>query len=547
LNASNSLPFLSALVWTPFIGALLLYLFPKGQGSRVSFWLTLVVTFIELGLSLGVAARFTVGDGGLQLTEQFRWIEEIGVWYALGIDGISLSLLLLTVFLTPIILLVSSPSIRYQRDYFAAFLCLEGSVVAAILALDLFLFYLAWELMLIPAYFLIGIWGEGDKLRATQKFLVYTVGGSIFMLVAILYTVWTYADQSGEVSFLFRDLLNVRLTSVEQWWLYGAFALAMAVKIPLFPFHTWLPTTYSAASPPVAAFLAGVLSKMGLYGLVRFALPLFPLGGAAWADVLAVLAVMGIIYGALIAWIQTDFVRLISFSSISHLGFCVLGAVVLNGVSTTGLMVQMVSHGLTTAALFLIAGMLIERVGSRDLVSFGGLSGQMPLAAVMLMLVTLAAVSLPFTSSFVGEFLILGGAFNQYPVLVGLALMGVILSAVYMLHLYKAVMFGPRRVQHIEAVNTRSGSSFDISVVEITGIVPVIFLVIFIGCFPQYLIDVVRPSVNVLIKATERRGRVLDRYDRYLDRNQRGHGDDIDFVARPVSFISSLVSGSESK
>lgn len=515
MSALSSFPYLSALVWGPLLGVLLLYLFPRDDSGRVSFWVALSSALVTFGFALGTLLEFKAGDGGLQLIEKVRWVDELGIWYALGIDGISLCLVLLTAVLTPVVIVASSHVSSNRREFLALLLLLETAVMGAVLALDLFLFYVFWEAMLIPAYFLIGFWGGENRVAATQKFLLYTVAGSVLMFVAILYVAWGFYDQSGFVSFLLSDVTRVRLTNSEQWWLFGAFVVAMGIKIPLFPLHTWLPNAYVAAPTAATVMLSAVLSKMGLYALVRFAYPLFPKGAMAWSEVLAILAVIGILYGALVAWVQTDMKRLIAYSSVSHLGFCMLGLVVLNGLATSGFVLQMVSHGLSTAALFLLLGALAERSGTTAISDYGGLAAKVPIFAVVFFVATLSSIALPFTSSFVGEFLILSGAFQHYTSLTIWATGGVVLGAVYMLSLYHHLMFGPLDSRpSVERVT-------DIGFRELITVVPLLLVVVALGVYPQPVLSRVEPVVTKFIGKVSKRGALLDEHDRRIERKRR--------------------------
>ena len=411
------------------------------------------------------------------------------------------------IFLMPIIV-IASPSVHERpRGYLANMLVLETAMLGTLAALDVFLFYVFWELMLAPMYFIIGIWGGKRRIYATLKFVLYTVFGSVLMLVAIFYVVWRHYEQQGEVTFLLEQLVRyTNLTHLEELWLFGAFALAFGIKVPLFPFHTWLPDAHVEAPTGGSVVLAGVLLKMGLYGFLRFAYPLFPRGAEAFAPYIAVLAVIGVVYGALVAWAQTDIKKLVAYSSVSHLGYCVLGVVAFNVVSTSGAMYQMLNHGITTGALFLLVGVLYDRKHTRLIADYGGLASKIPVFAFLFLVFTFSSIALPLTNGFIGEFLILAGSFKVYPWHTAVAGVGVILGAVYMLTLYMKTTFG-------ELDEKKNGDLKDVTSRELCAFVPLLVLVFVMGIYPQPFLKLMEPTLGRYISAVKARGEALRVYE----------------------------------
>lgn len=502
----NGFPLLSSLVWLPLVGAISLYVLPgrnTPEGDRAARLAAAVFTLATLGLSIAALRRFDLGNPGYQLTESYRWIQAFGVRYELGIDGMSLSLVLLTTILMPLIVFASHSVERSVRGYLACMLALESAMLGTLVALDLFLFYLFWEFLLAPMYLIIAIWGGRRRVYASMKFVLYTVFGSVLMFAAILYTAWAYTGQAGSAtpSFLIHDLVNARFTLREQLWLFSAFALAMSIKIPLFPFHTWLPDAHVEAPTGGSVVLAGVLLKLGIYGLFRFAYPLFPNAAAALAPAIALLAVIGILYGACVAWVQLDIKKLVAYSSVSHLGYCVLGLVAGTSLSVTGSAVQMINHGISTGALFLLVGVLYDRTHTRLIADYGGIAGKVPVFAALFLIFTLSSIALPLTNGFVGEFMILSGSFETFPILTTIALGGVVLGAVYMLTLYLKTMYGE--------MNPARSELTDVSLVEGLTLAPLLALVFWIGLYPQPLVSLIEPSVTRSLKQVEERAASL--------------------------------------
>jgi NADH-quinone oxidoreductase subunit M len=416
--------------------------------------------------------------------------------YSVGVDGISLWLVLLTTFIMPIAVLSTWHAIEKNiKGFMALCLLLETAMLGAFISLDLFLFYIFWELMLIPMYFMIGIWGGKNRIYAAIKFFIFTAVGSLLMLVAIIY-IYYHAVQSGmDISgFSISDFYKMALTPEMQTWLFLAFAFSFAIKVPMFPVHTWLPDAHTEAPTAGSVILAAILLKMGTYGYVRFAIPLFPDATQQFIPFLSLLAVIGIIYGALVAMMQDDVKKLVAYSSVSHLGFVMLGIFAMNSQGWSGGMIQMVNHGISTGALFLIVGFIYERRHTREITEFGGLAKQMPVFATIFMIITFSSVGLPGTNGFVGEFLILMGAYESELRWFGVfATTGVILAAVYMLWMFQRVMFG-------ELKNPANQKLADLSVREVVIMLPLLLFVFWIGIYPNTFFDKMNPAVDQMIQ-----------------------------------------------
>ena len=445
-------------------------------------------------LSLIVYDRYSAGGEEFQLLEKFNWIQHFGISYYVGIDGISLWLILLTTFLMPLVVLASFRAIKdRQKEYYFFLLSLETGMLGAFVALDIFLFYVFWEIMLIPMYFLIGIWGGKERVYAAIKFVLYTVFGSLLMLVAIFYLMYQHKIQFGAYSASIIDLYRLQIAG-DGWLsvqslLFLAFALAFAIKVPLFPFHTWLPDAHVQAPTAGSVILAGVLLKMGGYGFMRFAFPLFPLAVMQYQLPIMILGVIAVIYGAWVAMVQPDVKKLVAYSSVSHMGYVILGLFSLNLISATGAFYQMLNHGISTGALFLLVGFIYERRHTREIKEFGGISKVMPLFAVVFMIITLSSIALPGTNGFVGEFMILLGTWQTNQLIAALAALGVIFGAVYMLWMFQRVMFGPITKKENEELT-------DLSIRELAIIAPLIIAVFVMGIFPNFFFKKMEPSIN---------------------------------------------------
>jgi NADH-quinone oxidoreductase subunit M len=495
-----NLPILSLLVALPFAGGVAL-LFSGRDRAALTRWLALGVSLVTFVLSLVMWAAFDPSQAGYQLEETRTWLPDFGISYHVGIDGISLLLVVLTTFLTPIALLCSWESVEERVREFSFFmLALEAAMIGVFISLDLFLFYLFWDAMLIPMYFLIGIWGYDRRIYASIKFILYTMAGSVLMLIAILWLAYQHQVVHGVPSFDLVNLQGLAIPGGVQTWLFLAFAVAFAIKVPLFPFHTWLPDAHVEAPTAGSVILAGVLLKMGTYGLLRFAFPLFPQAALEFAPYIAILAVIGIVYGALVAMVQPDMKKLVAYSSVSHLGVVVLGLCALNVNGVQGAVYQMLAHGVSTGGLFLVVGMLSDRRHTRAIAEYGGLKAVAPRLVAAFLLITLASVALPGTNGFVGEFLILLGAYNgrfdpeNARYFTAVAATGVILSAVYMLWMFQRVNYGP-------LTNPKNRGLRDLSIREWLVIGPVCAMAIFMGVVPGVFLRPMEPAVRRTVES----------------------------------------------
>ena len=500
------MPYLiSIVIFLPLAGALLALLAPSDRAVRVVALVVTTVTFVFslllwIGFSVENAADLQFGNSSFHLIS-----EAFDVTYAVGVDGLSLLLVLLTTLLGPIVVLSSWNYIRTQaKGYYTLLLVLQTGMTGVFCAFDVLLFYIFFELTLIPMYFLIGIWGGERRVYAAFKFVIYTMVGSLLMLVAILYLGHAagHAVNGGIFTTDYFKLLEFNVPLGMQTWLFVLFAFAFAIKVPMFPFHTWLPDAHVQAPTGGSVILAGVLLKMGTYGLVRFCLPFFPNAAHAHAVLFAVLAVIGIIYGALVSRAQPDAKKLVAYSSVSHLGFVVLGIFAFTLESLQGAMIQMINHGISTGALFLLVGMLYERRRTRMMDDFGGIARSVPRLTFFMVLTALASAGLPGLNGFVGEFLILVGAFSSeavgMPVLVALATTGVILSAVYLLWMLSRMFFGP-------LTKEENRSMRDLSRRELVILAPLAALMIIIGVMPQPFLKISEPAAERLLTTIERK------------------------------------------
>ncbi len=487
-----NLPILSILLWWPIAGCVLLLGINKQRAGLLKIF-TSAVLLIELGLASLLYIYWTPGMAGMQFTEKIPWITEFGISYSLGIDGISLFLVLLTAYLMPVAYLSAWKAIdAHLKGFSFLMLLLTTALLGVFISSDLFLFYVFWELTLIPMYFLIGIWGGPRRVYATIKFFIYTMAGSVIMLVALICLYYLHHQEARVFTFDIPSLLETPLDPSVQLWLFWGLFLAFAVKVPLFPLHTWLPDAHVEAPTAGSIILAGVLLKMGGYGFIRFCLPLFPAAMVLVSPIVLTLAVISIVYGAMMVMVQTDLKKLVAYSSVSHMGFVILGVYSLGLMGVTGSVLQMVNHGLSTGALFLIVGILYERTHTRELSKLGGVSKVMPKLALFFLPVVLSSLALPSTNGFVGEFLILLGTFKPHPYFTAVAALGVILAAVYLLTMYQKVMLGKVTNEVVAGLKDIDGREF----VLLASLVVLIFA---IGLYPSCLLDKIEPSVQPLV------------------------------------------------
>jgi NADH-quinone oxidoreductase subunit M len=485
-------PVLSVLIFLPLAAALVVLLMDRQRASALY-----AVGLGGMGAALGVAgvvfARFDPRSAAAQFVERAPWIRQAGIDYHVGVDGISLPLVMLTAIILPLALLSAWGSIRERvKEFIVGMLALETALLGTFLALDLILFYVFWEAVLIPMYFIIGLWGGPRRAYAAIKFILYTMAGSALMLVAIIILYLTGGTQLGARTFDLVALRAVQVAMPLQAWLFGAFALAFAIKVPLWPLHTWLPDAHVEAPTAGSVVLAAVLLKMGTYGFLRFLLPLFPQASVQFAPLISVLAIVGILYGGVVSWAQRDVKRLVAMSSVSHLGLVTLGVFALTVEAVQGSLLQMVNHGLSTGGLFLLVGVLYDRTHSRDMDDYGGVAALMPRFAPLALIVLLSSMALPGTNGFVGEFLVLLGTFKAVPAYAVAALGGVILSAIYLLWMYQRVMLGPVAVKE-------PARMVDVSRREQWLFIPLIVLIFWIGVYPTPLLSRSEASVRALV------------------------------------------------
>ncbi len=486
---------ISRIVFFPTVAVLPLLLLRKAPLGVLKGY-ALLVSLVELGLIALFAASHWDPSGILVRDPVLSWIElpALSIVYEVGVDGISLPLILLTGLLVPIVVLASWKGIeRHWVGFTTSLLLLTTGILGALVALDLFVFYVFWEVMLIPMYLIIGVWGGERRVYAAVKFFLFTMAGSLLMLLAILWLAWTHGRLVGIWSFRYEDLLRLDLPIEQQVWLFAAFAIAFAIKVPMFPFHTWLPDAHVEAPTGGSVILAGVLLKLGTYGFLRFALPLFPHAADQLAPWLLALSVIGIIYGALVAWVQPDMKKLVAYSSIAHLGFVMLGILACDLLAWQGALLQMVNHGLSTGALFLLVGMLYDRRHTKKFEDFGGLAKVVPWYAIFLVFSTLASVGLPALNGFVGEFLILLGTWNAgYRLLAAIATFGVVLAAVYLLRMLQDTLWGPITKEENRGLR-------DLNAREVLTLLPLCLLMLAIGLAPRPFLEPSRPALETVL------------------------------------------------
>lgn len=496
---------LTTLIFLPLVFALIVGFLPKESWVRP---VSLGLSLLHFALSLSLFYQFDPSKATLQMTEWAPWVPTFGISYFVGIDGISFWLVILSTFLTPLVVLGSWTAITERvRMFHVCLFMLLSSMVGTFLAMDAILFYVFFEASLIPMYFMVGIWGGSRRLYATMKFFIYTMAGSLFMLVAIIALMFMTQQQLDfpgtqvmsaslldfyklEIPFVANDLLNT------QTLLFFAFALAFAIKVPMFPVHTWLPDAHVEAPTPGSVILAAVMLKMGTYGFMRFVIPIFPEATEYWSWLFMLLAVVGIIYGALVAMVQPDIKKLVAYSSVSHMGYVMMGLFALNIYGATGGLYQMLNHGVSTGALFLLVGMIYERTHSRQIADYGGLASVAPIYTIAFLIVTFSSIAVPLTNGFIGEFLILLGTFEAKPIIAGFAVTGVVLGAVYMLWAVKRVFFG----EPSEMVSHHDAEEMDLSVREMIVMVPLIVLIFWMGIFPSDFLNWSKASLDHLVQ-----------------------------------------------
>ncbi len=490
---------ISYLLLAPLAGGVLLLFFGNKKENLVRYF-GLAVSIVTFLISLVIYFSFDLNNPSFQFIHRIEWIENLHISYNVGVDGLSLLLVLLTTFLTPLTLISSWSSIQKKVKEFTFFmLMLEVGMLGVFVSLDLFLFYIFWEAMLIPMYFIIGIWGGDNRIYASVKFFLYTFFGSLLMLVAII---WLAVYASGPLGHFSTNLIELYKVGPEvpqniQNWMFLAFTFSFAIKVPIFPLHTWLPDAHVQAPTAGSVILAGVLLKMGTYGLLRFCLPLFPQASIHFAPFISILAIIGIIYGALVAMVQKDMKKLVAYSSVAHLGFVVLGIFALTQESVQGAVIQMLNHGLSTGALFLLVGIIYERTHTREISEYGGIAKIVPIYATFLMIASLSSIGLPGLNGFVGEFLILLGSFKSavldswwYTIF---AASGVIFAAIYLLWMYQRVVFG-------EVKNPKLNDLSDMNTREMLVLIPIFIFIVWIGIYPSTFLNVSKVSSKNIIE-----------------------------------------------
>ncbi|NLO27301.1 MAG: NADH-quinone oxidoreductase subunit M [Actinobacteria bacterium] len=482
---------LTLLTFLPIAGAVVMLIFMRGRPSAYKTT-ALVTSVLTLGVAIYLAARFRTGTAGFQFIEDHRWIEGLGISYHLGVDGISVLLVLLTTLLTVVAILCSWNSIKDRGlAFFISLLVLETGMLGVFVSMDLFLFYVFWEIQLIPMYFIIGVWGGPRRVYAAIKFFLFTFVGSVVMLVAILAVVWWYAKNGGPLTFDILELQKAGFSGPLAVWSFIAFFVAFAIKVPMFPVHTWLPDAHTEAPTAGSVVLAGVLLKMGVYGMIRFCIGFFPEVAVKAMVPVLILSAVAVIYGAVMSLVQPDMKRLVAYSSVSHMGFITAGLFTFNQQGIEGSVLQMVSHGVLTGALFMMVGFFYDRTHTRLIEDYGGMARPMPVAAAFFSLFVLGSLGLPGLSGFVGEFLILVGVFQYAKVFAVIASVGVVLGAAYLLWMYQRTMF--------QQTNEKWLSLKDLSAREIVSLAPLVGMAVWIGLYPHTFLNLLHaPTQNII-------------------------------------------------
>ncbi|MEJ7605219.1 MAG: NADH-quinone oxidoreductase subunit M [Bryobacteraceae bacterium] len=486
---------LSIVLFTPLVGALILMLLPSDNARLLKLWANLVA-LAGFAVSLPLVVAFDNNRAGFQFVEKASWIPSLGVSYSLGIDGISLLLVMLTAVIGVVAILSSWSSIETRlKEYYVMLLILQAGMMGVFMALDFFLFFVFWEVVLVPMYFIISIWGGPRKLYAGMKFFLYTLIGSVIMLLGGLLLYFEHYKQFGNYSFDIADLMRLQLAPGLEHLAFWAFCLGFAVKVPMFPFHTWLPDAHVEAPTAGSVILAGVLLKMGTYGFLRFSLPLLPNASAdrTVVTILAVLSIIAIIYGALVSLMQKDWKKLVAYSSVSHLGFCTLGIFTLNQAGITGSVIQQINHGISTGMLFLIVGVIYDRRHTRDIKEYGGLAQVMPHYAIVFAIAMFSSAGLPLLNGFIGEFTILQGVFESNRAWAAFAASGIVLGAAYLLWLYQRTMLG-------EITNEKNRLLPDLNLREWAVFLPLLLWAFWIGIYPKPHFDVLNKSVQTIVE-----------------------------------------------
>jgi NADH-quinone oxidoreductase subunit M len=485
------MPWLTVLIFLPLVGVPVLLLW-RGMSDSLARWLTFVVMVADLLVAFGALGAFDPELSGYQLVEQVDWVRSVGLSYLVGVDGFSIWLVALTAFMFPVGLIAAWGTTHRVRLFLALSLVLETVVLGSFCALDLLLFFAFFEALLVPMFLIIGVWGSSRRVYASVKFFLFTMLGSAFILVATLYLWFQTAQQFGRGSFDIRQMEQLSLGVTAQRWLFVAFFIGFAVKVPIFPLHTWLPDAHTEAPTMGSIVLAALLLKAGPYGMLRFNLDLFPEASRHFADSIAMLALIGIVYGAIVAMMQTDVKRLVAYSSVSHMGFVILGIFTLTPEGTSGAVMQMVNHGLSTGLLFLVVGILYERTHTRDMAEMGGLARVTPRIAAVFLVASLSSIGLPGLNNFVGEFLVILGAFGVDRLFGAIAVTGVILGAIYMLWAYQRTFQGPER--------DRLRGLADMVPRELAAVVPVVAVMLFIGIYPKVVLDRINPTADGVVR-----------------------------------------------
>jgi NADH-quinone oxidoreductase subunit M len=484
--------YLSIILFIPLAGALVLLLVDK-QNVNAIRWIANLVALAGFLISVPLWFWYNPGSSEFQFVERFPWIPSIGAEYFLGVDGLSTLLILLTTMMGSIAILSSWTAITERvKEYYIFLLVLQTGMLGAFMALDFLLFFLFWEVMLVPMYFLIGIWGSANRLYSAIKFFLYTLVGSVVMLLGILALYFYNHTLTGVYTFDVTQFHRLNIPFELQWWIFLAFFLGFAIKVPMFPFHTWLPDAHTDAPTAGSVILAAVLLKMGTYGFLRFSLPILPEASRYFVPMVVVLSIIGIVYGALVALAQKDWKRLVAYSSVSHMGLVVLGMFALNPVGITGSIVQQLNHGISTGGLFLIVGIVYERRHTREISEYGGLSKVMPVYAAVFLIMTMSSIGLPALNGFIGEFLILLGVFAANRVWAAFAASGVVLGAAYMLYLYQRTMFG-------KIENPKNEGLLDLNHREFVTFAPLIILAVWMGLYPAPFLRRLETSVNHIV------------------------------------------------